>query len=102
MVKFKEQAVEKKPGSTKMIEYNPTEFVSQDDIENWCYTPRTCKFVTLRRGVNKRNYEYCQKYQGPCFVHLNSCKEDKAVELRERRELEKQKTITDFCGKVIS
>lgn len=71
-------------------------FVSDDDIENWCYTPRTCEFVCLRRGVNTRNYIYCQKYNRPAFAVLNFCKEDKAVENRIREEARKQKTLEQF------
>ena len=79
-----------------------TTFISQQDIENWCYTPKTCEFVTLRRGVNKRNYEYCMKYQGPCFEHLNTCKRDRKDEIAERQEFAKQRTIQDYCGRQIT
>jgi len=82
------------------------DFISEQDIENWCYSPKTCKFANTRRGVNERTYVWCLKYKGPAFSVLNFCKENKAIELREKEDIYqeslKQRNLTDFCGRVIS
>ena len=75
-------------------------YISDDDIENWCYSPITCENATVRRGVNEKTYVFCKKYARVAWSVLILCKADKAGELKAKREAEKQKNLGDFTKEV--
>ena len=84
---------------------NHKDFVSDDDIRKWCYSPGPCDNASLRPGVNGRSYVYCMKYKRPAWRILTLCKEDKKNDLAYKAKLEveakKQKTLPEFSRNVI-
>lgn len=74
---------------------NHSDFVSSDDIEAWCYSPKPCEYSKLCNGVNGRKYVYCLKYKNVVWKILTLCKED--IKNNQRVEkLNNQKTLEAF------